>query len=66
MFRLACAIILILFLSSCAGLLADEMERRGVQACTFWRNPITGGRSVRATGGVPIDVCLKIPCMLYP
>jgi hypothetical protein len=52
----------LLLLSGCTGVLIDRLEQHHVASCVFWNSTITGLRAVSATGGVPIEVCLNVPC----
>ena len=55
-------LLLALLLSGCTGALIDHLNERQVQSCVWFSNPLSGARSVTATGGLPMDVCLSAPC----
>ena len=52
----------LLVLTGCHGMVAANLEARGVKSCLFWNSQLTGLRAVSATGGLPIEACLSDPC----
>jgi hypothetical protein len=55
-------LLLALLLSGCTGMLIDRLNERHVQSCVWFSNPISGARSITATGGLDIATCLSAPC----
>ena len=55
-------LVLALLCAGCTGVLIDALEQRHVASCVWWNSAITGARSVSATGGADLAVCLAVPC----
>lgn len=51
-----------LLCTSCTGALVDALEERNVSSCIWWSGALTGAHGVTATGGVPLQTCLQVPC----
>jgi hypothetical protein len=53
-------LLLALLLGGCHGQLVQALEERQAASCLWWRSPF--GSGVTATGGVPLERCLAVPC----
>lgn len=54
-------VLLALVCAGCTGWLVEGLEQRDIASCVWWTGPL-GGHGVTATGGVPLQTCLNVPC----
>ena len=62
MARVSLLLVCVLLATGCHGMVAANLEARGVKSCLYWNSQLTGLRAVSATGGLPIEACLSDPC----
>lgn len=55
-------LLLALLLAGCHGALVHALEQRQLSSCVWWSGPFA--RGVTSTGGMPLERCLQVPCMM--